>query len=897
MSGTGNNVQGSTIFTDNTVLGGPNDVTVQNLLVQGDLTVLGDTIVAEIEIENAQLNGGATVNGLLTVNGNIDCTGVVQAEDGFITAGDSYLAGNVNVEGVVSIGGTAGALNVDGAGYFSKPVTIDKVGTGGPGSGTALTVGSDARINGNLFVSGSALVSGEVVSFYNPATPPTLTDIQTFTNVTIAAYNTPYLLASAKIIDCPIVIPVNLTFSNLQFQVIPDNSAASVGKQGQSSTLEYKYGIVKLPWNGVVDSRFTTGSPYQYSWQALWNSPGHANAWWTYAISSKNLTFPVSATVNGFTNDSYGVIAICTQSDPYNTVINNDLTSTMDNHPEPELVTISLVTEGQTGSSVPAYLNVFMDPAQYPSASLLMYAVGSSLTIGTNNGAPNYEPVTFNIQILARSTTGPTPYARYHFNYNTTLYGPIPPSGTPGISGFKAATIRTSNPATFVAASNGALVPTISAVQSTTAERVVDVGKTFTLDRAANVIGTGATLAVNNVQNLTGTSSFTTASVAQLNAGFTTDRRNAVLNANNPTGTNPFATIADITAAGGAVPGGSVTGAVQFRSSTGTFTADNDYTYESATKRQRITTAGSTIDVQPTAITMTSAAAGGSATPMLKMENTNAAAGSVFIETYKNKNGVAGDVVGNWSCFGKNASGSKREFSRIATTIRQAGAGQEDGSVGISVMRDNVVSEYARFNGNEGQIEMYQPLDMNSHNITNVTGIIGPTTLGIGSTAVFTEYQVKDPTIGTIAAINYNGFTNTLIMGGTLQPGAGIRDNSGSTGAGQFLSADPSGNLLWTGPPVISYSGLNGIGVDPLGPTISIVNSSGGISFLDGTGAAAPINGISVVNAAVFQPTGAAGGYFDVGMLSTSGTSGGNTGLHLPIRINGTQYKIRLEAD
>ena len=393
------------------------------------------------------------------------------------------------------------------------------------------------------------------------------------------------------------------------------------------------------------------------------------------------------------------------------------------------------------------------------------------------------------------------------------------------------------------------------------------------------------------------TLSFAVGSVAQLNNGFTTDRRQAVLNANAPTGANPFATITDIIAGGGSyAPGGTATGAIQTRSSIGTFTADDDYTYDPATKRQRITSAGSTLDSQPSAITLTSATAGGSTNPMLKMENTNAAAGSVFIETYKNKNGVAGEVVGNWSSFGKNASGSKREFSRISTAIRQATAGLEDGSVSIFVMRDNIVSEYARFNGLDGEIEFFRGLDMNSNAVTNATSISGPTGTGIGSTATMTEYRVKDATTGNISGITFNDSNSTVAIGGYIQPGSGIRDSAGSVGSDNFLRCDSSGLLQWSNPPVPSYSGANGIAVDNVNTLISIVNTNTGISFLDATSVPAPITGISSVSAKVFQSTDELG-YFDFGTITTSATSGSNTGLHLPVRIGGTQYKIRLESD
>lgn len=105
--------------------------------------------------------------------------------------------------------------------------------------------------------------------------------------------------------------------------------------------------------------------------------------------------------------------------------------------------------------------------------------------------------------------------------------------------------------------------------------------------------GGGGSLTVNSlvVNSTFGNGTTTTTSTNIVNAGNTlasANIRDALTNATLPTGANPYATRADITIAGGAVPGGSVTGAVQFRSSTGTFTADDNFTYEQANKRLKI---------------------------------------------------------------------------------------------------------------------------------------------------------------------------------------------------------------------------------------------------------------------------------------------------------------------
>lgn len=71
MSGVGNNASGSTIFTDNTVAGGPNDVNVANLVVQQDMRVDGNFEVGTFSIDDLTVNNNLVVDDDLTVGGNI----------------------------------------------------------------------------------------------------------------------------------------------------------------------------------------------------------------------------------------------------------------------------------------------------------------------------------------------------------------------------------------------------------------------------------------------------------------------------------------------------------------------------------------------------------------------------------------------------------------------------------------------------------------------------------------------------------------------------------------------------------------------------------------------------------------------------------------------------------
>jgi hypothetical protein len=116
MSGVGNNVGGSTIFSDNTVQGGVNDVVVNNLVVEGDLQVLGSFDIAINEIDNDLLIKGnlqvgdpalgapvktLNVTGTTQIGGGLAVTGLAQLNDDATIGDDLGIGGDVNI-GVVS---------------------------------------------------------------------------------------------------------------------------------------------------------------------------------------------------------------------------------------------------------------------------------------------------------------------------------------------------------------------------------------------------------------------------------------------------------------------------------------------------------------------------------------------------------------------------------------------------------------------------------------------------------------------------------------------------------------------------------------------------------------------------------------------------------------------------
>lgn len=118
-----------------------------------------------------------------------------------------------------------------------------------------------------------------------------------------------------------------------------------------------------------------------------------------------------------------------------------------------------------------------------------------------------------------------------------------------------------------------------------------------------------------------------------------------------------------------------------------------------------------------------SALGGGSGAPILKLQNTNttAGSGSVYIESYKAKNVATGDNLFVIGQYGNRTNGTKLEMARIETTINDATLNSEDVRMSFYVRDDGVFGGTPQFeiHGNEGQINMRLPLDMNGQNITS----------------------------------------------------------------------------------------------------------------------------------------------------------------------------------
>jgi hypothetical protein len=165
-------------------------------------------------------------------------------------------------------------------------------------------------------------------------------------------------------------------------------------------------------------------------------------------------------------------------------------------------------------------------------------------------------------------------------------------------------------------------------------------------------------------------------------------------------------------------------------------------------------------------------AAGGATNPLLTLQNTNAT-GSVAMEVYKDKPtaGANGDVLFTQSVFGKDSGNVKQEYTRITSTIRDATAGAEDGSMELGCFVNGAFTNFIQLNANDtpiGEVNFTRPLDFIGGSDANATIKVSGTgsvnlnldaTVSAGAGAI--ALKTKDGTAGSGAGLVLTG--NTLL--------------------------------------------------------------------------------------------------------------------------------------
>jgi hypothetical protein len=238
-------------------------------------------------------------------------------------------------------------------------------------------------------------------------------------------------------------------------------------------------------------------------------------------------------------------------------------------------------------------------------------------------------------------------------------------------------------------------------------------------------------------------------------------------------------------------------------------------------------------------VKITNSNSGNIANPIIKLENTNAT-GSVAMECFKNKPtaSVNGDVLFTQSVFGKDSGNAKQEFTRINHSVRDNSAGVEDGSIEFGCFVNGAINTFLQINGNENEVNCLRNLDMGGNSIRTNAGNMAITTVGSGGAG-----DVAITAKGTFSISNVGG------------------------GAG-FVSAETDLTLNALNDEIFINAG-NNIQLNAQG--------AGGLGQIE------------------FAPNNTTGQIRFTSANLQSATSGGNSGQHLVIYLNGTQYKIALQ--
>ncbi len=116
---------------------------------------------------------------------------------------------------------------------------------------------------------------------------------------------------------------------------------------------------------------------------------------------------------------------------------------------------------------------------------------------------------------------------------------------------------------------------------------------------------------------------------------------------------------------------------------------------------------------------------GGVANPIISLNQNDTASGACNMTFYKNTF-VNGSTIGEMSFRAKTAitGNPEREYARIGGTIRSNTSGNVDGAINFQARINDTLTECMRINGQDSQIEIYQPLDLNDKDIVSSIGDI-----------------------------------------------------------------------------------------------------------------------------------------------------------------------------
>jgi hypothetical protein len=178
--------------------------------------------------------------------------------------------------------------------------------------------------------------------------------------------------------------------------------------------------------------------------------------------------------------------------------------------------------------------------------------------------------------------------------------------------------------------------------------------------------------------------------------------------------------------------------------------------------------AGDYMEYNTGKLTIVNDSVGGSANPLLVLQNTNNTVGAVTFETYKNDfpTSTGGDAIASWSATCNTIIGSvptKTEIARINQIAYGVGPVNNDGGISLACKVNSAITNFLICNGGSGsgEIQIFKP-------ITNPTGNIELNATSSSGT-------------GDITASAKGKILLTAVSGSTTAPVNSLELSSGNT--------------------------------------------------------------------------------------------------------------------
>ena len=245
---------------------------------------------------------------------------------------------------------------------------------------------------------------------------------------------------------------------------------------------------------------------------------------------------------------------------------------------------------------------------------------------------------------------------------------------------------------------------------------------------------------------------------------------------------------------------------------------------------QTVLTAGNSATGSIATIGLTNNGVGSTSNPQLILNNSNATAGSnngvPSIEFYKSgRTGAAGDIISSQNFYSNNYLGTKIEFAKIESSIRNTAAGNDDGSIGFSGIINGAMTEFFRVNGADSENNCFLPLDMNGQSIKSSSG-----NMTIQASAGDLNLQVPSGASGVNGNILIETSVNNATQRGTIDikttgAGGSAAASFGDINISAIPSSGISGNINILANP--SGLGAGSVNITSKATTGSITLSSG----------------------------------------------------------------------